>query len=176
MTALLSILLNPRVLLAIAAAAVLGFAGLKLYRAGQADTQADFDAWKLAAAESRVLADRAQRTEEQRRQDIVNQEIKNAAQELDQARAADAAASAAHERVRNQLSAFLAAVRRAGQDPVPAFGSPRVSGPDPLDLLADLYSRSDEAAGAIAAYADELRIRGATCERIADRLQPPASQ
>jgi len=176
MTALLSILLNPRVLLGIAAAAVLAFAGLKLYHAGQASTQVEFDAWKLAAAENRMLADRAQRAEEQRRQEVVNQEAKDAAQKLTQARADGVAAAAARDSMRDQLSTFLAAVHRAGQDPAPPAGGSRVRGPDPLDLLADLYSRADDEAGVLAGYADELRIRGASCERITDRLQPPAGQ
>jgi len=52
----------------------------------------------------------------------------------------------------------------------------RVSEADPLDLLAELYSRADDEAGVLAGYADELRIRGASCERISDRLQPRAGQ
>ena len=142
-------------------------------RANVARSQREFADWKTAAAENRILADRAQRTEEQRRQTAANQEAQDAAQKLTRARADAAIANAAAGKLREQLTAYIAAVRRASQEPSPATGGESVAGADPLDLLAELYSRSDEAAGRIAEYADELRIRGLAAERIADRLQPP---
>ncbi|WP_431276292.1 DUF2514 family protein [Variovorax ureilyticus] len=142
-------------------------------RANVARTQKEFADWKTNAAETRLLADRAQRTEEQRKQEVATKEAEDAAQKLTQARADAAIANAAAGKLRDQLAAYITSVHRAGQDPAPAAGSAGVASADPLDLLADLYSRSDEAAGAIAQYADELRIRGLAAERIADGLQPP---
>lgn len=159
-------------LLAVAAllAAVFAFG----YRSGCAAVQTDFDEWKVTAQESRLLADRAQRVEEQRKQTVADGEAKDAAQKLTQARADAARAAAARDGVQGQLAAYIAAVRRAGAQSDAPTGSARQSGADPLDLLAQLYSRSDGAAGTIADYADELAIRGASCERISDGLQPAA--
>lgn len=172
MTAL-TVLLNPRAWFALALAAALAFAGVKVYGAGEAHVQTAFDQWKLTAEENRQLAAKAQRIEQERRQTVNDKEADDASQKLVQARADVLIANAAHDRVRDQLAAFIAAVHRASQDPGAAAGGARVAGADPLDLLADLYSRSDEAAGAIAGYADELRIRGLAAEHIADGLQPP---
>ncbi|MDQ0082958.1 putative iron-regulated membrane protein [Variovorax boronicumulans] len=134
----------------------------------------EFSEWKTTAAENRILADRAQRNEEQRKQAVADKEAQDANSKLVQARADAVVASAAASRLRDQLAAYIAAVRRAGQDPSPATGGKGQPGADPLDLLAQLYGRTDEAAGAIGGYADDLAIRGASCERIADGLQPPS--
>ena len=69
-------------------------------RANVARAQKEFADWKTAAAESRILADRAQRVEEQRRQAAANQEAQDAAQKLTQARADAAIANAAAGKLR----------------------------------------------------------------------------
>lgn len=141
-------------------------------KANVARAQLAFSEWKTAAAENRILADRAQRTEEQRKQAVADKEANDANTKLARAHADAAVADAAASRMRGQLAAYIAAVRRASQDPASATGGARQPGSDPLDLLAQLYGRTDDAAGAISKYADNLAIRGAACERIGDGLQP----
>jgi hypothetical protein len=170
----MTILLNPKVWIALALAAVLAFAGAFLYRAGRAAVQSEFTQWKLTAQENRLLADRAQRTEEQRRQAVADQEAQNANSKLVRARADAVIANAAAGKLRGQLAAYIAAVRRASQGAAAAAGGASQPSADPLDLLAQLYGRTDDAAGAIGQYADQLAISGAACERIADGLQPPS--
>lgn len=55
----MSILLNPRVLIALALSAILAFAGFTLYRAGKASVQQKWDAATLAATEKARLDERA---------------------------------------------------------------------------------------------------------------------
>lgn len=143
-------------------------------KANVARAKLEFSEWKTAAAENRILADRAQRTEEQRKQAVADKEAQDANRKLVQARADAVIADAAAGKLRGQLAAYIAAVRRASQDPAAPSGGQGQPGADPLDLLAQLYGRADEAAGAIGQYADDLAIRGAACERTADGLQPAA--
>ncbi|SDX11909.1 Protein of unknown function [Variovorax sp. YR634] len=143
-------------------------------KANVARAKLEFSEWKTIAAENRILADRAQRTEEQRKQAVADKEAQDANSKLVQARADAVIASAAAGKLRDQLAAYIAAVRRASQDPAATARGKGQPGADPLDLLAQLYGRTDEAAGAIGNYADDLAIRGASCERISDALQPPS--
>lgn len=64
-------LLNPRVWIALAVAAVLSFAGLFLYRAGGAAVQVTWDAEKLAQADAVRAAEQELRATESRRQSNV---------------------------------------------------------------------------------------------------------
>lgn len=69
------------------------------------------------------------------------------------------------------LQRFVAAAGRpAGSHPAPAAGSAGEPGADPLDLLANLFSRADAGAGELASYADRLRVAGERCERAHDAL------
>lgn len=142
-------------------------------RADAATAREELAGYRVTQAESARMADRAQRTEEQRRQAVVDQEAQDANTKLVQARADAVIANAAAGKLRDQLAAYFAAVRRASQEPTPTAGGAGQPGADPLDLLAQLYGRTDDAAGAIGQYADDLAIRGAACERTADGLQPP---
>ena len=83
--------------------------------------------------------------------------------------------SAAAGKLRDQLIAYIAAVRRASQNPTAATGGSGKPGADPVDLLAELYGQTDDAAGTIAEYAGELAIRGSACERVADGLPAPTT-
>lgn len=167
----MTILLNPKLWLAIALAGLLAWAGHFLYGAGEAHVQGDFDAYKLAAEESRVLADRATALESERKQSVVNKEIDRAHQETIQARADAAAAGAARDQLHNQLATYVAAVHRLA-DTASAVRSTSVPSATAVDLLAKLYSGSDDAEGAIAAFADGLDRAGSACERISDGQQP----
>ena len=69
-------LLSPKTWVALAVAAALAFAGFFLYRAGKATVRADFEAYKAAQAEARILADRANRNTERTWQDKADQTTK----------------------------------------------------------------------------------------------------
>lgn len=141
-------------------------------KAATARVQADFADWKATAAENRTLADRAQRTEEQRREDSTRKVIDEARTETLAAQADAVRAASAAGRLSGQLAAYVARARAAGANPAPAAGSPSQLGADPLDLLAQLYGGSDRASGEIGRFADALRIAGFACERAHDGLQP----
>lgn len=79
--------------------------------------------------------------------------------------------AAGFARLRGQLDAFIAAVRRrAAEDPA-LTGRGEAAGPA-LDLLAELFRRADARAGELARYADNARIAGLACERSYDALSP----
>lgn len=83
---------------------------------------------------------------------------------------ADRSRSAAGQ-LRRQLDDWLAAARRdAGHRGTAAGQRPSQQGTDPLDLLADLFSRADREAGELAGYADQLRAAGESCERRHDAV------
>lgn len=92
---------------------------------------------------------------------------------IDAKRSADAANAAARtsdlvaDGLRKQLSQYVSATRHS--TPI-AGSSPTDAGPDPLDLLAGMLSRTDEAAGALAKFADATHIAGLACERSYDAL------
>jgi hypothetical protein len=122
--------------------------------------------WDKARVMEVAAADKARaaaESETQRRIEAV-QEIAHVAT-LQTARVqadADRARTAA-DGLRRQLAAFVATSRGAASDP-PAVGSGPPAG-DALDVLADLLSRSDEAAGQLAAAADAAHIAGVACEQ-----------
>ena len=79
-----------------------------------------------------------------------------------QARADADAAAAANRKLRQSLASYRAryatAVASAGQ------GEP---GGDPIGVLADLLGRMGEAGERVSRYADEVKIAGLACEKLA---------
>ncbi|VVE51962.1 gp23 [Pandoraea communis] len=91
----------------------------------------------------------------------------DAKKKADQARADARAADISADGLRKRVTELVAAARR----PAAAAGSPSAdSGSDALDLLAGLFSRTDEASGDIARFADAAHIAGLACERSYDAL------
>ncbi|VVE90387.1 DUF2514 family protein [Pandoraea bronchicola] len=88
---------------------------------------------------------------------------KKADQALADARTADAAADGLRKRVAELVAAAKHSTTASGSAPAGV-------GTDPLDLLAGLFSRTDEAAGDIARFADAAHIAGLACERSYDAL------
>lgn len=170
MPALPSILKSWRLWGVLALLALLGFQQLRVSdaKADAAEARAALASDRQRYAEDARTAGEAQRKIEADRQ-AENERIRDEAREQvaraegDARRAADAA-----DGLRREVARLLAARRAAGANPPAAAGSP--TGSDPLDLLADLFGRADDRAGALALIADRARIAGSACERRYDAL------
>lgn len=92
----------------------------------------------------------------------------DAKQSVDTANAAARASDAVSERLRKQLAQYTAAARHSAST---SGGAPAVGGTDPLDLLSGLFSRTDQAAGELAKFADDAHIAGIACERSYDAVK-----
>lgn len=139
------------------------------WRAGGAGAREELADYKTQQTEQRLLADRAQRTEEQRRQAGVDQEVKNA-QPVIAAESRDAAALP-DSRLQQPAVRYI---RRACPNPGSAPGGPPAS--DPLMVFADVFGRLEQRSEELARLAGERGAAGALCERIYDRLQPAEGQ
>jgi len=150
---------DPRVWLVVNAAVVVSLAGG--YFKGRADGVRTTTA--VAQAEQ-IAAINAARAEEQRRT-AAQQEIAKDANQQRTAALADAfAARAAAGSLQQCVDRLVAAARHSAA----TAGSPATG--DALDLLAELFGRTDEAAGEFARIADERGIAGQQCERSYDAL------
>lgn len=118
-------------------------------------------------AQATVASVEAARKLEQQRTAAVEKERDNAQEKYKQAAADAAARSAATQRLRQRIDQVLANARSLN----PAFADGGQTAGDPLDLLADLLTRSLETAGQLATYADQARIAGLTCERSYDAVR-----
>ncbi len=102
--------------------------------------------------------------------DKLDQEARHAKQALETDRAAAAAAS---DRLRQQIAALSArpVCHPANPDPAPAGIGSGQRDTAALDLLANLFTRADSAAGELAEYAAALRDAGQDCEQRCDRVR-----
>lgn len=152
------------------ATAVVGY-GHTRYNAGAASVQAKWNVERAALASAGRAAEAQARQVEQQRQAAMEQVKHDAQDQIDQADAAAAAARRTADGLRRDLAAYTARGRGAAGDPGAAGSGAGEQAADPLDLLADLFGRADDAAGALAGYADRLRITGAACEAAGDALR-----
>lgn len=109
-----------------------------------------------------ATAVQAERNEEDRRRAAQQKVIDNA--EAQHQKDLGSLVALSHERdlrVRD-LAAYVAAHRQTSSNPLVA-GSSQPASVDPVDLLAGLYGRADDAAGVLAEYADELHRRLVAC-------------
>ena len=155
-------LLNPKLWAALAAALVLALAGAFIYRAGKAVVRNDFDAYKLAQQEARILADRARSLRTQARQVAVDKEARDGQARIASLETDLAGARDDGERMRG---AYRAAAERARALPGTARPGPREPGDDPIGVFADLLGRADAREEVVRGYADRLRIAGTICEQ-----------
>lgn len=171
-------LLDPRIWLAaiLALSAATGLGYWRGHSAGAAAVQARWDAdttkLQLASAQAALKAEQVNRQREQELRHAAESNTRQTKSALADARRAGAAADAAGTRLRQQVAQLVAASKRAA---CPGAGTGTASQANPtgsaaLDLLADLHARTDAAAGAIAAVADDARIRGLACERQYDAV------
>lgn len=140
---------------------------------GRAEVRAEWAA-DTAARQSAVIADQVTTAAETKRRIGAIQEIAHGTTaKLTIARADAAGANAAGSRLRDQQSAYLAAVRASSpaSDPGAATGGPTAA--DAVDLLSDLFSESDDGAGILAAALDRAHASGLACERAYDSLMHP---
>ena len=142
-------------------AVLLALLGLQTLRV--AELQQDASEQRAAAAEARMLADRAQRTEEQRRTAAVAQEVTNA-QPLFKAEARDAAALP-DSRLQQPAIRY---VRRACPNPPAAAASPPAG--DPLMVFADVFGRLEQRSEDLARLAGERGAAGTLCQHSYDAL------
>lgn len=155
-------LLNPRVWIAIGIALALGLAGAFIYRAGKAVVRHDFDAYKLAQQEARILADRALALRTQARQAAVDKEARDGQERIAALEADLVGARADGERMRNLYRAAAQRSRDLSRAVSTGAGQPD---PDPIGVFADLLGRADAREEVVRSYADRLRIAGSVCER-----------
>lgn len=140
-------------------------------RAAAAQLQAEYAEEREKAADAAQQAEQAAREVEQDREQRKQEIIDEAEHETERAKASAAAAVASADGLRKQLAVFVANAHQAASDPGAAKGSAGQSGSDPLDVLANLYAKSDDRAGQVSLYADALRIAGLACEAEADSLK-----
>lgn len=171
-------LLDPRTWLAALAALTIA-TGLGYWRghtAGTAAVQARWDAdttrEQLASAQAALQAEQVNRQREKELRSAAESNARQTEIALADARRERAAADAVGKRLRQQVAQLAAtAKRQSGAATSTDSGSQTdPAGSTALDLLAELHARTDEAAGAIAAVADDARIRGLACERQYDAM------
>ncbi|WP_314140067.1 DUF2514 domain-containing protein [Buttiauxella noackiae] len=144
------------------------------YESGKFDTN---QSWNLKWAERDgkdllELAGRQEqeRTEEQRRQNEINQVTEDAQTQLDKARLDAANAQSAADKLQLTIANIrhqLAASETSKLSSAASAGAARASA---SVLLADLLSKSVERTQQLATTADEWRIAGLTCERSYDAV------
>lgn len=157
---------------AIAAGSLLAVQSVRLHSeqldAAQARTAL---ATHAAASEraARLQSDKYRTLETQHRDHITRIDHDTQAA-LAAARADATRAAGTAERLRGDLASYITAHRTRAQ----AAAAASQCAPDPspaLGVLADLLSRADARAGALAAFADDARARGAGCERSYDAVE-----
>lgn len=132
------------------------------WRLSAASWRADLAELRETYAETGRLAEKAERTKERTRTDNVNQEANHAQAQINTLEPAVAGGRAAADRL---PVAARAAARRACPSPAAANPIPAQSGPDALDLLAEVLHRHSRELVEVGEYADRLRIAGVACER-----------
>lgn len=148
--------------------AVYGY-GRHQREAGRQEVQAAWNAEKVIQQQAALKAQADSAAETQRRL-AAQQEITNeTTAQLNRARADADAARSASDRLRAQLAAYVSANRGAARsNPAPQPGGATTS--TPIDLLADMFRDSDEAAGILAEALDAAYAAGLACERQYDAL------
>ncbi len=123
-------------------------------RKARAEVQALWD-----AETNREIA--AKQIETARRITAQKEKDDEAQEKIDRAVGLAAAADSAADRLQQRV----ASLAQRGRKACASAGAGEVSAPasDPVDLLAELHRRTDEAAGQLAEYADRLHIARESC-------------
>lgn len=150
-----------------AAAALLAVALWAAYSRG---VSTERTRWQLAQAkEAQVRAAQQKANDEETARRLTDQKeiAENAIRERDAARDDAVAAGAAGERLRAQVRNLTLSL--TSRDPGATGGGQTAAAT--IDLLSDVQRRSDEAADAIARYADEAAVAGRACEASYEALR-----
>lgn len=150
------------------AAALVAAVCLLFYRMGYDHADA---AWQLKWAEASAAAEAQARTEEIRRQSEIEKVRTDAQDQIKQATADAAVATAAADSLRDHAKRLAA---KASQCAGAATGGQAANTAGLV--LADVLARADQAAGELAAAYDRARIAGHACERAYDALSDRQSQ
>ena len=121
----------------------------------------------LYAAQA-VKAEAASRAEEQRRAQVQTEALNEAKRQADAARADADSANRAAERLRKRANVAFSSPGSAD----PAASASGSAASNPASVYADVLGRLGDAAGQLAAIADERGIAGNACERSYDALKP----
>ena len=140
------------------------------YATGRADVQQAWDKERAAQLATAVAANESNRSIEQQRAQAVQKATHNAELAQDIARVAAVRAVAAGDGLRQRTVAVAAACDRPAVNPGAASASPPASAPG--DMLADVLRRFADAAGQLAAVADQRGVAGAACVAAYDALVP----
>ena len=138
------------------------------YATGRADVQQAWDKERTAQLATAVAASEANRSLEQQRAQAAQEATRNAELAQDAARVAAVRAAAAGDGLRVRTVAVAAACDRPAVNPGAAPISPAASSPG--DMLADVLRRIEDAAGQLAAVADERGAAGDACVSAYDSL------
>lgn len=132
--------------------------------------QGEWNARDTRDAEAKSTNEAIERAKEQARQQSINKAVTSGQQIIDTANAALAASHADFDRVHataDQRAAQLA-VSQASLNSCTAASSKAAA--DTARMLANLFRMADQAAGTMAAVADQARARGMTCEQAYEGL------
>lgn len=124
--------------------------------------------YKTEVSERDRKATLAALQETKRRQALIEEEQKNAAKQLETARADAAAAGTALERLQQRAAAAELRARAAGNAITAQLSA---SADATARVRADLLGRVGAAAGLYAGVADERGVAGASCERAYDGVK-----
>lgn len=144
------------------------------YESGKFDSNSD---WKVKWAERDgkdllELAGRQEqeRTEEQRRQNEINQVTADAQTQLDKARLDAANAQSAADKLQLTIANIRRQLAASETSKLSAIANASATRANSGVLLADVLSKSVERNQQLAATADEWRIAGLACERSYDAI------
>jgi chromosome segregation ATPase len=144
------------------------------YNAGQAAANQE---WKkkwadrdTADALATAQREKAERDEEQRRQQAADEERKRADEELAKMQADADAAQRAGDGLRKQLATLQRQLAGSETGRVSAIAAAGAAKAQAGVLLAQLLGEADTMAGEFAKEADERYVAGSTCERTYDKI------
>jgi hypothetical protein len=144
------------------------------YESGKFDSNRD---WKLewAKRDAKDLLELAgrqeqERTEEQRRQNQINQVTADAQTQLDKARLDAANAQSAADKLQLTIANIRRQLAASETSKLSSAASTSTARATATDMFAQLLIESDRAAGEYAKAADRARIAGLACERSYDAV------
>lgn len=138
-------------------------------RAAEKATHAHYAGVLADIAQQTATAEKEYRALENRTRTAIEKEATDGQQKIDRARADADSARAVAAGLQQQLAHYRGAAAQRAAHPGLATAGPAAG--DALDLLAHLFSRADDRAGELAAFADLAHAAGITCERAYDTLE-----